>query len=764
MTDEFTLHDAAFTFDAEAALLSLAIDNDTPEFDYYTSGPAPFDEPFHTTDAPDQDNGVDENPGQARYSADFDDAPPAPSDLTDDETAQMANDMISLIEDVYDPNLLDPLLYIEDAVNAMINASSASDELKERLNAKTPILVSYREPYERPSGHLGTSVKPNPLLQQHFTLDEIVTDSYRRQLTQQIKVKVHWPYDYPADLIETLESADLQNRYQAAVKQRLSSSDAKMLLRLQLSVEAGIHLERYAKRPDIPAVYREAALAFARGEARLKHLQFLTQTRQYTVGDAFYLPCEDEQRDGGIIVFLGEPENNAVLTLPMKNRRLFIEWFRPLHKLILQRLPLYEQLRLGDYKLKPIYSLTSVHASLIMPLQFRDEGDVFNVLQNLKVERMIADMDTIVSTDEERVTDQLLATGIFLFQALAFLATIPLGAGGSVGVRLLAAFLLGQSAAALEAIRGASADTPQEAQDHYRSALFASVSAVVVPLALKLAGKALSAIARTKVSAKIMQHFDKTRPYPGTSPALADKIKPHPADLKRVKGETVHNLSKGPEHGQSLINRDARILTRHVEGHDLTIYRGKVFRGDTRPPEEIFSEGFKLRTPLEEIQKDIHQITGVRGGFGGDPNAIGLDGRGISTSAFYYKEHTGAFVYGGQKGGHTYLIDARKLDGYHLYQNHHNARYPTAVNNIKYNPTEINYGQDIAPHLILGAYDAAGVFIPNNPALKKYTRDIVIKIIRETLVGATAAAATATVIHSGITVAHAVATVEVETG
>ena len=34
------------------------------------------------------------------------------------------------------------------------------------------------------------------------------------------------------------------------------------------------------------------------------------------------------------------------------------------------------------------------------------------------------------------------------------------------------------------------------------------------------------------------------------------------------------------------------------------------------------------------------------------------DGAGISTSAFYKKDGAGTFVYGGQKGGHTYFIDA----------------------------------------------------------------------------------------------------------
>jgi hypothetical protein len=693
--------------------------------------------------------------------------PSLQSDENEEALDRLAHKIIELFKRVYDPELLHPLLYIEKKIAEMVQASSASADLKKTIKAKTPIAVSFRKPYAKPSGMLATSAKPNPIRYQYFTLDEIVTDGYRRQLVDNIQVTVNWPANYPKDLIDALESTDLQSRYTADVETRLRTPEAQTLLVLQLSVETSNALEQFVSRTGAPEVYRQAANDCLQGKINLQtvRLQKNLRSSPVPVGQCLYLPCADEHTYGGLLIFLNEPEGQAVMVLPMKHRLEFIHGFHLLHRRILQRLPLYEQLALGDHSFAPITSYSQMHyVQRKSPLVFAAEDDVFAALQKVRVERLLSDMDTLVSTDHERFVDKLLATGVFIFQALSFLATLPLGGGGGLAVRLLASFLLGQSAAALETIRGQLADTPEEAQAHYSAGIFSAVSAIVAPLAFKLAGKALSAIGRTKVAARILKHLASTDPALGKIREAFSKIKPSRKELRGVKGEIVAKLSKGPHQAQSLIEHDARLVTKHVEGHNLVIYRGRVFRGDTRGPQEIFSKGFKLRTPAEEIRKDIHQVTGVRGGFGGDPDALGLDGRGISTSAYYYREHTGAFVYGGKKGGYTYLIDAKKLDGYHLYQNHHNARYPTQANQIQFRPTEINFGQDIPSSLILGAYDSAGVFIPNHPALKRFARQLTLEMIRRTLAGTAAVAATSTVVGSGVFANYAVDSIEVEIG
>ncbi|WP_188794931.1 hypothetical protein [Dyella nitratireducens] len=138
------------------------------------------------------------------------------------------------------------------------------------------------------------------------------------------------------------------------------------------------------------------------------------------------------------------------------------------------------------------------------------------------------------------------------------------------------------------------------------------------------------------------------------------------------------------------------------------IYRGIVFRGDTRAPETIFKEGFKLRTKIN----DINEINGFRGGFGGGKDALDPDGKGISTSGFYKKDGAGAYYYGGNKGGYTYIVDGNDMEGYHLYQNRHLIEHPNDTDIIM-QPLEINYGKDIPSSNIIGAFDKNSHFIKN---------------------------------------------------
>lgn len=151
------------------------------------------------------------------------------------------------------------------------------------------------------------------------------------------------------------------------------------------------------------------------------------------------------------------------------------------------------------------------------------------------------------------------------------------------------------------------------------------------------------------------------------------------------------------------------------------IYKGFVFRGDTRSPEGIFGQGFRLRTEIKEIE----EVNGFRGGFGGGKDALDIDGRGISTSPFAMTaDGAGADVYGRARGGYTYLVDARDLDGYDLYKNAAFARFRNTYGKstdeaIKHaaishaRPLEVNYGTDIPAEKIIGAFDKKGKYLPN---------------------------------------------------
>ncbi|CAB3774368.1 hypothetical protein [Paraburkholderia humisilvae] len=151
-------------------------------------------------------------------------------------------------------------------------------------------------------------------------------------------------------------------------------------------------------------------------------------------------------------------------------------------------------------------------------------------------------------------------------------------------------------------------------------------------------------------------------------------------------------------------------------------YKGFVFRGDTRSTDEIFKSGFELRSGI----RSIDEVNGFRGGFQGARNALDADGKGISASPFFRRDGAGASVYA--KEGYAYLIDARKIEGFDLYRNCHFKQHVpqyqrqggNAIEQAKLGaarahplPWEINYGENIPPRNIVGAFDRDGRYFPN---------------------------------------------------
>lgn len=187
-----------------------------------------------------------------------------------------------------------------------------------------------------------------------------------------------------------------------------------------------------------------------------------------------------------------------------------------------------------------------------------------------------------------------------------------------------------------------------------------------------------------------------------------------PPPVTVVKRPIKIRATATPDEVQAIVNKNQTI--KDVGGIKKTVYSGLVFRGDTRPPlanipgasQGVFDTGFTLRTPIN----DIREVNGTRGAFGGGHDALDPDGKGISTSAFYNRGNAGAYFYGGHKGGHTYLVDGRDMEGFHLYANRHAIEHP-GDKRVNLLPWEINYGTDIPGHRIIGAFDSAGTFIPN---------------------------------------------------
>lgn len=659
------------------------------------------------------------------------DAPAAPSELeiTDEEIEQATTDVVQLLDIVFDPDINEPLRYIESSIQRIISKSSAPEDLKTRLHGKVPISVRYIEGRpSKQSGLIGAGI--NPVLKTHqFTLDQIVTDTYRHDLKDDTVVRVLWPQDFPEDLRDALENANLQNDYRSEIEQRFTSPDGEYMVRMMIELAIEERIDAFAAAWQSTWTFQNVSQALQRKELTLKTVRF-------SAASVVMLPqvvfLEHTGSDGdttgkpGLLIFLNAPVAESVHYLPPgpAARRTIIESSAALKQQIIECIPIHERLKGGNeevqYRTKIIRNpFTKI---VVPPLSFVETDNPVGALYVLKIEQMLSDIDTLVSTDAERAVDKLLELGGFLLQALSIAAALPGGGFSQVG-RMLVTFLLGQGVAAVEAIRGALADRPEEAQAHYNAAIIGAIIELAGPLAQKMLGRVLSVASRSSVMRKIVFKLKNSHVGGGA-------FKPDPAQVKRIKTELAQQLSEGPQLAQTKVDASISLLTIHVEGYDLTVYRGYVFRGDMRPPKEIFEQGFELRTPLTDIQSDIHQVTGVRGGFGGGKDALDPDGMGISTSAFYLRDNTGAYVYGGAKGGYTYLVDARNLDGYHLYQNQHNAKFPNGTR-IEFLPTEINYAQDIPPTLVIGAYNPSGEFTPNAAALKKLARAQAHKEIRD---------------------------------
>ncbi|RKP47037.1 hypothetical protein D7S86_23055 [Pararobbsia silviterrae] len=146
------------------------------------------------------------------------------------------------------------------------------------------------------------------------------------------------------------------------------------------------------------------------------------------------------------------------------------------------------------------------------------------------------------------------------------------------------------------------------------------------------------------------------------------------------------------------------------------LHQGPVFRGDGRHYDEIFKLGFKIRKNYDSVS----EINGIRMAFGGDADALGFDGRGISTSADY----GAALGYAKKHKGYVYLIHA-DFEGFDLYggaqygnlvrqQLSWEKMHETMLRYLKHpGRHEINFARDIPGSMVVGAFDSDGTFIPN---------------------------------------------------
>ncbi|MDG6398848.1 hypothetical protein QCD79_02480 [Pseudomonas quasicaspiana] len=632
---------------------------------------------------------------------------------------QLANDLAELIDAVSQPRLLSPFAFIDDFIRTAIKRSTMHEPHKALFTSNVKINVEYTE--DRQSGLIGVSPPRSRIAT--FELHQIVTDFFRHDLKGATSIRIRWPPAFPPELRELFDTVNLQARYISEVEAHFNRPHVKELSLLLTRHELDSIIRRYLEHRASATTLSKLADDYLSGWIEPRLVQFEGSSR-VKLERAVFLPTPEYYEDQtvqGLLVFLGnEPQQRSVYEIPRDfgQFRALIESHASLRNKVLARIPLYQRLKPGNDEVKYVRRFETKYY-WVAPITFHGSPDIASALFDLSYQRLLSDIDTLVSTDAERLADSALEFSGYLLAGLSLGITLPVSVS-LVPIRLIAAFLLGVASAATDAVRAELEDLPEVAADLYRAAIIGALAEVIAPLVLKVVGKGLSVLARTQLAQKLKVILTTKNLPSAATPYLIDALErsKHSARMRTLELKLNADFKKGPQATQLWVEKHGHFSQQLIESYDITVYRGFVFRGDTRAPDVIFKKGFKLRTPAADLQKDIHQATGVRGGFGGGHDALDPDGRGISTSVFYDQDHVGAFTYGGAKGGHTYLVDARKLDGYHLYANDFAARYPQSPR-LNLAPVEINYATDIPPSAIVGAYDKDGLFIPNLEGLRR---------------------------------------------
>lgn len=646
-------------------------------------------------------------------------------DPSEEDEDTIASELADLLGFCLQPELMDPVRYIEAEVERMIEASSASSATKKRLNSLTPIKVTFRERAPASGGLVGT-IAPSRLLTQTFELKHIVAGQHFVALKGKVMIRVNWPKDFPPDLISALESADLQADYKTRVIEHYTHPDMETTYKLLSEHMLNRYLLIHADLPTTSASSRNLIKAYQNKKIQPQRVYFRDK---YVVTKAVYLGAPESmpgvEPHSGILVFLGEPQDRAIFELPgdWHKRRQTIEASKVLGENIVRRLSLYDGKEIGTFDLQYQQFRKVGIVGLRPSLQFYATDDIVSHLYLTNLERLVSDIDTLVFSHTERLVEQ----GLELFSAVLSIVSLGLAApaiGAGLAGKMLLSSLVGLCSSGIEGVRGLLADDPADAKEHFNNAITGAIAEMVFVMVPKAGARLFARANKSAIAGNVLKRMrfnGVTPPLYRDIPRINRNVMPTELGALHVKRRVLERLRRGPNAAQDMVYQYAGCMKKNVENHNLIIYRGQVFRGDMRKPEVIFKEGFQLRTPAADIKKDIHQVTGVRGGFGGGRDALDPDGKGISTSAFYYKENTGAYVYGGKRGGYTYFVDTVDMDGYHLYANHHMARYPKS-RPINLSPTEINYADSIPGDMVLGAYDQAGRFIANDFAVEMFAR------------------------------------------
>ncbi|PIF53402.1 hypothetical protein CLU80_5917 [Pseudomonas sp. 29] len=637
---------------------------------------------------------------------------------------ELAQEILQGCAAVMDEVSFDPAHFIRERIDETVLEIVIEDDVRKRIQHDSAVSVKYYE-LEAPkrSDSLQGEKKAVVWKEKAFTLAEICTDYHVRVLKGLYGVTIQWPSYYPQKLREVFNDADYQEDFKQYVKDNLRSPAVSAFGRLLKKTELNKLVVEFIKSGDRSLDDQVIAFEYLKGMIPPRLLN-LHSDPDLNVDNAVFIGRSNLDR--GLVFFLGE--DSAAFEFPAGHdaRGRFVENNQDFQKRLLKRVPLRDQQKpyVRDFKYRGAEFPVFVTRANYRELVFRSSSDIGQDLFDRQIARALADIDTLVSTEAERWTDFALEAAGYLLQCVAFAASLPYGgtaAFASAPIRMLIPFLLGLGASATDLIRAEISDDPSETERLRINAAIGLLAELAGPIAERLIGKTLSLALKRDVGRRVLQAL-KNSNRPSVFRRSATRLRQQLASTTgkeipdAAKGLLVAGylaeLSGGPNVAQKLAT-ETRVI--RLSGPEKGfVYQGFVFRGDMRDPSLIFQKGFTQRAPI----KHLDQINGLKGGYGGAHDALSPDGAGISTSAFYKKDGAGAFVYGGQKGGFTYFIDARQVEGFHLYANTELAFRPNSgLKTLP--PLEINYGVDLPPGLILGAYDPAGNFIANPKAINR---------------------------------------------
>lgn len=622
--------------------------------------------------------------------------------------------------------MADPITYIKKSASAIFSEASTAVDKKAGINPDTVVEVTYIGPDSR-------TVLGGPKTR-NFTLTELCINAHRKGVPLLELPLIKWPDGMSEPLKTAIEHADFQDGYRKLISSTLNSPDVAELWKLAKEQEIKTVVKRHLNSTECSADAAKIANDFLSGNVH-PSLAVANSRRGFyaavPISNAVYLAGGPYK---ALLVLLGGEGKVVELSYGSAPKHT-PEAFAKLKEDISQRIAIkYNHDRVDDdYVSVPPGKAGQTGYEPIVTTDLPFEA-VMDHLHTIQVEKVLFDIDALVATSGELLTDTALNIAGHLLQALSIcVGLIPMaGTAVSAAGCAAAALLFGVASSGMDALRAMVADDPAIAQAHRQNALFGAVAEFAGPLAGKIVGASLSRLSRLSIVRSVILRMG-TKGAPQTIIKQSGKIpKWLPPEVKaysktsasmelKFKNAQVINrlnhLGDGPHIAQKLMGK-----ARHVyfsgakEGY---LYKGFVMRGDMRPPKEVFKNGFKLRTPIT----DVKQVNGMKGGFGGGKDALDMDGMGISTSAYYKEGGAGAFYYGGGRGGYTYVIDGRQLKGYDLYKNHNFGS--SNPSRLGFKPLEINYGKDIPAGKILGAYDSKGVFFANPKAIEKSVKQSV---------------------------------------